>query len=755
MMCKQELNKAIILFRVRAGGSTLSQIGNVKKDAKQQHDELMALINAHPDLSSSGRSPVIGTLSSSGNSSGSFSLLPASPNIFHGHELKLKDAVNVLLQNSTCVAILAHIGLEKGSKMAIKIAHYFAHAPPSLLVLDNLETTWEALSSRSEVEEFLSLLTDVPQLAPMPLSNVAAWQTFIEVADEGHDDTSIKELLELTGNLPLAVSLIGSVSGSEGCAKALSRWKLERTRMLSDGYDQRSSLDISIMLSYTSSRMTPGAQELLSILSLLPDGLADADLVQAQLQLPDILACKATLIQTSLAFVGQDQHLKVLVPIREHIISTHPPREPLKLKLWEHFHQILDLWNQFKDLDVTNIHPQISQNLDNFNGVLQDGVESERPDIVQNIRSILFLNQFCDRVQHTYSPLLPRLSGKMLHWKGHPIFGEYLIQLLEISGYLPDLDFKGNITLGTQHFESKDTVEQGETQSVLVFVDTNISPARWYRALGIYFHWAKSDLVGALQYYQRAYALAESIGYPTTVGIRASIAICNILIYTGKPLSALTHAKEAYRYAEQMGNIYLQTWSLGLCHLQLANYWQAQCLMQKTRHSLATLGSQQSALWLYILGHQAEIHLVKSEYLQSRKLQVGIASSCQPTSYNAILATLNIACIDVATGSDSKIIHQNLDMAQSHLRALYGYYGRHLCLTADLAAAELRLRDGALETTNPYGAAREMFKKCFEQSQDISADLALLCLERLGDLSTSMNDIQIHCNGLGSSLYWL
>ncbi|KAJ7286278.1 P-loop containing nucleoside triphosphate hydrolase protein, partial [Mycena rebaudengoi] len=433
-----------------------------------------------------------GTLASlKNNSSGSFGLLPPCPQIFNGRESELQDVVNILIQDSAHIAILGaggmgktslataalhnpqveakyshryfipchssltctelastiadHIGLEKGSNMAKKVAHYFVHAPPSLLVLDNLETPWEPLSSRSEVEEFLSLLTDAPQLglmitlrgaehpsrvkwtrpflAPLePLSNVAALQTFIEVADEGHDDASIKELLELTGNLPLAVSLIASVASTEGCAKALSRWKLESTQMLSDGYDQRSSLDISIMLSYTSSRMTPGAQELLSILSMLPDGLADADLVQAKLPIPNILACKATLIQTALAFVGQDQHLKVLVPIREHILSIHPPRNTLKLKLREHFHQILDLWNQFKNLNITDILPQISGNLGNFNTVLHDGLEPEGPDIVQNLRSILFLN--------TYSPLLLQLSGQILHWKDNQIFGEYLIKLL-------------------------------------------------------------------------------------------------------------------------------------------------------------------------------------------------------------------------------------------------------------------------------------------------------------------------------------
>jgi hypothetical protein len=71
----------------------------------------------------------------------------------------------------TCIELAAtiadHIGLEKGSNMPKRVAHYFANAPPSLLVLDNLETCWESLASRSEVEEFLSLLTDAHHLGLM------------------------------------------------------------------------------------------------------------------------------------------------------------------------------------------------------------------------------------------------------------------------------------------------------------------------------------------------------------------------------------------------------------------------------------------------------------------------------------------------------------------------------------------------------------------------------------------------------------
>lgn len=147
------------------------------------------------------------------NSSGSFGFLPPCPQIFNGREAELQDVVNILIQDSARVAILGtggmgktslataalhnsqveskyqhryfvqchstpsstelvasiadHIGVEKGSNMPKRVAHFFAHAPPSLLVLDNLETSWESSTSRSEVEEFLSILTDVAHMGLM------------------------------------------------------------------------------------------------------------------------------------------------------------------------------------------------------------------------------------------------------------------------------------------------------------------------------------------------------------------------------------------------------------------------------------------------------------------------------------------------------------------------------------------------------------------------------------------------------------
>ncbi|KAJ7288873.1 hypothetical protein C8J57DRAFT_1495134 [Mycena rebaudengoi] len=602
---KQELDHACQKFKLHITGSTISQIVQMQKDAKQHHDELMALLVAHPELTSSDHSSVAGTLSSLNNSSESFSMLPPSPKIFHGRDSELQDTIKILLQDSARIAILGtggigktslataalqdsqveakyscryfvpchssstcaqlvstvaeHIGVEKGSNLAQKTVHCLKHGPASLLVLDNLETPWESISSQSEVEEFLALLTDVitmrgaerpakvkwtrPFLAPLdPISTSAALQTFVEVADDvHHDQNSIKQLLELTGNLPLAVNLIASVAAHEGCDKALSRWKSESTHMLSDGYDQRSSLGISIMLSFTSSRMTLGAQDLLSVLSMLPDGFSNADLVQARLPIPEILACKSTLIRTTLAFIDKDQRLKVLVPIREHIISVHPPTNALKSKLRKHLHDLLDLWNQSQYLNPADVAPQISRNLGNLNSVLQDGLLTECPEDTRIITSILFLNRFYFRTQLTSSPLFLILTEKMAHWQNSPMFGDYLVELFDSTNHFSIIDAPTQIILGNEYFESKDSLQQ----------------ANWYFALGAYFQWEKSDTMEALKCYHHALSLSDGTGCPRTIGGRALAAMCSIMVPLGNTSGALEYARKEEAYDMALADLYL------------------------------------------------------------------------------------------------------------------------------------------------------------------------------------------------------
>ncbi|KAF8199752.1 P-loop containing nucleoside triphosphate hydrolase protein [Mycena galopus ATCC 62051] len=473
-------------------------------------------------------------------SSESLSMLPGYPSIFHGREKELQEVVDSLQGDAARVAILgpggmgktslaaavlyhsdvtnkypnryfvpchstfgcadiisaiaAHVGLQPGPNLAKKIYRHFTYAPPSLLVLDNFETPWESTTLRGEVEDYLALIADIPQLAILitmrgaerpgkikwtrpflpplqPLATPAAWQTFVDIADENEEETQyITELLNLTDNMPLAVTLMASVAAYEGCLATLARWKRENTLLLSDGYDKRSSLDISIMLSFSSSRMTPDAQDLLSILSLLPDGLSDADLVQSNLPIPNILACKSIVLRTSLAYSDSRQRLRVLVPIREHIRTIHPPSEGLRKPLWLHFCQVVDLWHQFDMLPSSDIVSKIGINLGNIHALLADGLGMEGQELVLNLRSIMALNLYSIHANRGPSPLISHLPEKLASLKTNEIYGQYLIMLFSTAAQVKIPDENRYLSLGNLHFQQASDLEKvAECRRQLLF----------------------------------------------------------------------------------------------------------------------------------------------------------------------------------------------------------------------------------------------------------------------------------------------
>ncbi|KAJ7472523.1 P-loop containing nucleoside triphosphate hydrolase protein [Mycena latifolia] len=345
----------------------------MQEEAERMHTEVLELISTISDGTTSDRSSSIYNANGCQNSSNSISMLPAKPKIFHGRESELQELVELLQQEAPRIAILGaggmgktslakatlhhpeitakyeqcffvvadsvttsvelsgligeHIGLKPGKDVTNQVIHYFATHGPSLLILDNLETPWEPLKSRGEVEELLAKLTDVPHLAlvitmrgaerpakvrwtrpflsPLkPLSDLAARDTFFDIAEDVHDSKDVNEVLSLTDNMPLAVDLIAHAVDLEGsCSAVLARWTSEKTSLLSAGNDRKSNLDTSITVSLSSSRMSTGAKNLLSLLSILPDGLSDVELLQSQLSIQDIMTCKAALLATSLVYI--------------------------------------------------------------------------------------------------------------------------------------------------------------------------------------------------------------------------------------------------------------------------------------------------------------------------------------------------------------------------------------------------------------------------------------------------------------------
>ncbi|KAJ7174951.1 P-loop containing nucleoside triphosphate hydrolase protein, partial [Mycena crocata] len=265
--CNGGLQEAHDVFKVQTV-DVVSTVVEMQRYAEERHKEVLELIETLSDDSISDRASSMGRmLSGIHTSSTSISMLPSEPKIFHGRESELTNILKLFVNQWPRIAILgpggigktslarailhhpqivskfeqqrffvvcdsastsgellslvaAHIGLPSSKSLTRHIIHFFESNPACLLVLDNLDTLWDPMESRGDIEEFLCLLTDVQHLAllitmrgaekpskvhwthpflpPLGcLTNEAAQQTFIDIADDQHNPDEIEQVLFL------------------------------------------------------------------------------------------------------------------------------------------------------------------------------------------------------------------------------------------------------------------------------------------------------------------------------------------------------------------------------------------------------------------------------------------------------------------------------------------------------------------------------------------------------------------------------
>ncbi|KAJ7081417.1 P-loop containing nucleoside triphosphate hydrolase protein [Mycena epipterygia] len=634
--CHIELQQAVDVFKMKGYINLHGNIIEMQKEAERIHKELLESISTSSDATISDRSSSVYIFPQKleqqlifeqihhwpnglHNSSNSISMLPAKPKIFYGRESELREIVKILNQDSARIAILGaggmgktslakaglhhpdmvskyyqqffvaagsattsielaaliglHIGLKPGKDLTKSVVQYFSNNGSCLLVLDNLETLWEPMESRSGVEELLSRLTDLSHLAlvitmrgaerpekvrwtrpflqPLePLSDDAARQTFVAIAEDFHDNEDITKLLSLTDNMPLAVDLIAHLVDHEGCEYVLTRWATEKTSLLSSGHDRRSNLDISITVSLSSPRLSSGAKDLLSLLSILPDGLSDAELLHSKLPIKNILECRSMLLRTSLAYVDARERLKSLVPIREHMQQFYPAPSPLVHKVEKHFHLLLDVYKINHGSQQVN---QIISNLGNLHQVLLRGLQQDNPTLADTISCAIALNIFSRAAGYGRHVLMNHIPAALSAIHDDRLEVLFIIEVFGSRLYHPIATPEQLIAQAIHHF--------GKINDLLL-------------EFGEYSFFNQGNISRANQYLDKALVLSKSCGNKKQQAVVLTV-FALMLCATGDYPAAKIHAHEIQRLSHLSADLYTESYALrieALCAIDFGDY---------------------------------------------------------------------------------------------------------------------------------------------------------------------------------------
>ncbi|KAJ6567048.1 hypothetical protein B0H19DRAFT_717306 [Mycena capillaripes] len=796
--CQAELNTALHVFKMRSGADVSAQAATMEMDLEQRHQELLDIIKGRQntdfsDTASSTRGPFLDM----NNSSGTLPLLPPLPQIFHGRDRELQETVLGLLSDPARVAILgmggigkttlaaaalhdsrvvekyphryflscesvrdatglinllgSHLGIEPSASLKQLITKYFSESGPSILVLDNLETPWELLSTRPNVEEFLSHLSSVPHLALLvtmrgaerpakvkwtrpflvplePLSLLAARQTFVAIADdpEGEEEEALAELLEHTGHdghLPLAVTLMANIASFEGCSRALARWKTESTSLLSEGEEKSSNLDVSIRVSLSSPRLasSPHAIDLLSLISLLPDGISEDDLLASKVPIFGIPACRSSLLRTSLVYTGHDGRIKSLSPIRGYIQRFRPPSHSLTDPLRRYFHDLVSVWFSHQELSKGTLVPRLTSHLGNIHSLVLDGLRPSREaSVLSEIgNTILTLNKFCHLMLKGTSSLMSQVPGiieftndMQLHWR----YTEARIRGMGAPLAAPEAE--NLIREGIEYFTAENNTE-GQVD---------------YYNLAVTYYMRIWDLPKAREYSALELEHSTNGDIHQLRACRSRATIGNL---TGDHLDGLKYSAKVVQLARLVGSVPdecngLMDAAMGWCNL--GELRQAQGICGQVRQIMDVCGLGGSTREIAVLDMEAEIHFQKSEYADARDLHTIVQRMTSEDIMPYFHANTLIAKADVCilAGATEIEIRTMLDKAKQ-LTDKLGWTSRKIMCEEIFAL--LSLHQGEIE------AARATLKSCFSKNGTEDTETAYISLQYLGDLSYGMCDV--------------
>ncbi|KAF7298454.1 AAA domain-containing protein [Mycena kentingensis (nom. inval.)] len=736
--CKAALASATTFFKM----DNLAGLAGIDAATRAQQQEVLEILQNNTSMVSfSSRS------STSGESTLSL-FLPPAPQIFHGREKEMKlalelftqDSPNIILlgpggigktamaktlmhdssvvakykqryfiacdsmrtENDIALALVVALGLNIASKPGAAVVQRLRAQPGILIVLDNFETPWEDVATRGPVEEFMANLAEIPDMGLL-------------ITMRGHERPS--------RNVPLAVTLMASTASRSdgGCSAVLARWSTENITLLSEGEDKDHSLTASIRISLSSPRLisTPGALELLSILSLMPEGLIEGDLRPGITPISQPLAAKTALMRTALAY-HEAGRLKVLAPVREVISVLHPPAyisllRPLRVH-WEHLYRP---WRVPRNAR-TDLR-RLFADMGNYKSLLQYGLSSLKMSDRQEIKDIIHALFILDAFYRTFgiSLLSPELADRIEQLDEDDLRMRHLLKLIESHGT------KNVEILIAQALQYARDVQNVAAESEIRYAAAHI----WFN---------RGNLEHALEECLLALSAARKVpSYETTciwwqraLALRSYINAC-----LGSAVEARNDADQAVWIAQTNGDFDGECRALttsAIACTQLGDFPAATESLERIRRLLRALGVQGMQHEIRALDVLADAYLHQTAYLDAREVHRQIMEMTRTAGLEGELFYANShqesIGLDVELGryETEDDVLTALKPAQDIFHA-HAY--RHAERMRDLIMGNFFQRIGRLQD------AGEKYHQCLHSRQDASPALTCSVLVKMASLS--------------------
>jgi len=485
------------------------------------------------------------------------------------------------------------------------VVAFLNRGPRAAIVLDNLETVWLAGGAPvAAVDELLGQLaqiptlsliitcrsTDLPQLVKWsnpddavlePFSLEAALQTFQDRSGyqiKADDESVARQLLDAVDMMPLAVSLLGQLSRrGNSVSELLARWNRKRTALLrTHGTGRFNNAGVSIELSINMSGAADDSQEslrLLSVCSMLPDGLHRSVFEKLRSLFEDIDYARDNLCAYSLASLSGDGILRMLSPVRHHVLERHPPQPEHRGSLCSIYFDIagklpVDVNEQFKKLAAAAA-PEM-KNLSSLLLTLADQPSQQIVDAIVRFTRFAYFQQ----------PTLVVASALLPHLEPHP---KWKAQCLKVIG---------NVQIKLCSYLS--AIECLATAAELFDQIGDRSEAAWcLRTTGSpHRHLGEYDKAEAL--FQKAQKIYTEMGDELEQA-RCGRDLGDLMRTKGDYSAAIEYSSAARHKFISLGRVFEASWcseSLSLIYAEQGNLDSAATELEAARSAFISLGNQ-------------------------------------------------------------------------------------------------------------------------------------------------------------------